>query len=152
MGKKKIINQTGDELIQETDKVSDAIKKASEKSREGLRTIRKGRVYVAATYNNTIITFTDETGNVLGWSSSGSVGFSGSKKSTPYAAGKIAELIAQKMKKMGIGTIDLFVKGIGGGRDAAARALMNNGITIDMIRDLTPVPHNGCRPPKVRRV
>jgi small subunit ribosomal protein S11 len=155
MGKKKIIGQTEEQLIKETDKVDEAMKKASDKatsSPQTAHTVRRGRVYVSASYNNTIITFTDEKGNVLGWSSSGTVGFKGSKKSTPYAAGKVAEIVAQKMKKEGIGSVNFFVKGIGSGRDAAARAFINNGININLMKDVTPAPHNGCRPPKVRRV
>lgn len=154
MGKKKIISQTNEQLIKETDNIEEAMKRASDKTKETARAgfIKKGRIYVSATYNNTIITLTDEKGGVLGWASSGAMGFKGSKKATPYAAGKVAEIVAQKIKKEGIDSVNFYVKGIGSGRDAAARAFLNNGININMIKDITPVPHNGCRPPKVRRV
>jgi len=153
MGKKKIIKQTDDQLINETNQVADAIKVATDKAANTkIRSINRGRIYVSASYNNTLITFTDERGGVLGWSSSGAVGFKGSKKSTPYAAGKVAEIIAQKMKKAGIEIANYYVKGVGSGRDAVARSLTNNGITINMMKDITPIPHNGCRPRKVRRV
>lgn len=114
--------------------------------------IQQGRAYIQATYNNTLVTITDLNGNVIGWSSAGQAGFKGPKKATPYAAGVIIRNVAEKVKPMGLKTVDVFVKGVGAGREAAIRALYANGINILSIKDVTPIPHNGPRPPKVRRV
>lgn len=114
--------------------------------------IQQGRAYIQATYNNTIVSITDLNGNVIGWSSAGQAGFKGPKKATPYAAGVIIRNVAEKVKPMGLKTVDVFVKGVGAGREAAIRALYANGINILSIKDVTPIPHNGPRPPKVRRV
>lgn len=150
MGKKKIIQKTEDELIQEREDVEAAIQKESKTTAPGK--IREGRIYIASSYNNTIITLTDAKGNVLTWASAGSIGFKGSKKSTPFAASKVAEVIAQTMQKGGIEKIAVFVRGIGGGRESAIRSFAAKGLEISSITDLTPVPHDGPRPPKVRRV
>jgi len=114
--------------------------------------IQAGRAYIQATYNNTIVTLTDQTGNVIAWSSAGKVGFKGPKKATPYAAGIIVRDVVDRVKPMGLKSVDVFVRGVGMGREAAIRALAGNGLLISAIKDLTPVPHNGPRPPKVRRV
>ena len=114
--------------------------------------VTTGRVYVQATYNNTLVTITDASGNVLAWSSAGLMGFKGPKKATPYAAGIIVKDVVDKVKLYGFKEASLFVKGIGAGRDAAIRAVYANGLNILSIKDITPIPHNGCRPPKVRRV
>lgn len=114
--------------------------------------VSKGQVHVQATYNNTIVTFTDQTGNTLAWASAGAGGFKGPKKATPYAASIIVKNAAEKVKEYGLQEVDVFVKGVGAGREAAIRALHTNGITVNSIKDLTPIPHNGCRPKKVRRV
>lgn len=114
--------------------------------------IQQGHAYIQATYNNTLVTITDLNGNVIGWSSAGQAGFKGPKKATPYAAGVIIRNVAEKVKPMGLKTVDVFVKGVGAGREAAIRALYANGINILSIKDVTPIPHNGPRPPKVRRV
>jgi len=114
--------------------------------------VQQGRAYIQATYNNTIVTLTDLNGNVIAWSSAGQSGFKGPKKATPYAAGIIIRNVAEKVKLMGLKSVDVFVKGVGAGREAAIRALYANGINILSIKDLTPIPHNGPRPPKVRRV
>ena len=111
-----------------------------------------GRAYINASFNNTIITFTDKNGNVVAWSSSGSVGFKGSRKSTPFAAQLAAEEAGKKAMDNGLRNVDVFVTGPGGGREASLRVFSSLGIKVSMIRDLTPVPHNGCRPPKRRRV
>ena len=111
-----------------------------------------GNVYVQATYNNTIVTITDQGGAVLGWSSAGKMGFKGPKKSTPYAAGLTVRDLVERVRDTGIKTVDVFVRGVGSGREAAVRALGAQGLTINTIKDITPIPHNGCRPPKVRRV
>ena len=116
------------------------------------KNIAKGVAHVHSTFNNTIVTITDEHGNVLTWSSAGALGFKGSRKSTPYAAQMAAETAAKAALVHGLKTVDVFVKGPGSGREAAIRALQACGIDVVSIKDVTPVPHNGCRPPKRRRV
>jgi len=113
----------------------------------------KGRVYITATFNNTIVTITDEKGNTLGWGTSGSVGFKGTRKSTPFAATSAVDQVAKKViLKNSLRQVDVYIKGPGSGRDAALRALKSAGLTISMIADVTPMPHNGVRPKKKRRV
>jgi small subunit ribosomal protein S11 len=114
--------------------------------------VARGRIYVQSTYNNTIISVTDVTGNVIGWGSSGRTGFKGSKKSTPYAAQKTMEDIIGRLKEVGLTEVDVFVKGIGTGRESAVRALQGAGFNILSIKDQTPIPHGGVRPKKARRV
>ena len=116
------------------------------------KVITNGRAYIQATYNNTIVTLTDQQGNVLSWSSAGLNGFKGPKKATPYAAGKIVKDAVEKVKDYSLKTVGVFVKGVGSGREAAVRALYANGLTVSFIKDITPIPHNGCRAKKVRRV
>lgn len=111
-----------------------------------------GVAHVQTTFNNTIVTITDKTGNVIAWASAGNVGFKGSRKSTPYAAQIAARRVAEKAIGMGMKQIDVYVKGPGAGRESAIRAIQATGIGINIIKDVTPVPHNGCRPPKKRRV
>ncbi len=117
-----------------------------------VRHIKKGQAHIQATYNNTIVGISDMNGNMLGWSSSGSMGFKGSKKSTPYAAGLVVEKVVNRVRDSGLEEVEVFVKGIGSGREAAVRALQANGLTVVSIKDVTPIPHNGCRPRKMRRV
>lgn len=112
----------------------------------------EGVVHVLATFNNTIVSITDRTGNVVSWASCGSSGFSGSKKSTPFAAQIASEAAAKKAMEHGMKTVEVYVKGPGSGRESAIRAIQAAGLAISMIRDVTPIPHNGCRPPKRRRV
>ncbi len=114
--------------------------------------VQAGRAYIQATYNNTIVTLTDQSGNALAWSSAGKVGFKGPKKATPYAAGVIVRDVVDRAKLIGLKSVDVFVRGVGMGREAAVRALAANGLIINAIKDLTPIPHNGPRPRKVRRV
>src|SRR5262245_15766378 len=114
--------------------------------------VRVGVAHIQATFNNTIVTLTDKTGNVIAWSSAGSVGFKGSRKSTPFAAQTAAENAARKAMDLGLKSIEVCVKGPGAGREAAIRSLQAVGLEITAIRDVTPIPHNGCRPPKRRRV
>jgi len=114
--------------------------------------LESGRVYVQSSYNNTIITLTNMSGDVVIWSSAGALGFKGTKKGTPYAASKVAELVAEKAKIAGVNNLELFVKGIGPGRESSIRSFVASGIDINSIKDITPIPHNGPRPPKVRRV
>ena len=111
-----------------------------------------GVAHIKATFNNTIITITDAAGNVIAWSSAGSQGFKGSRKSTPFAAQLAAEDAAKKAMEHGMKTVEVYVKGPGSGRESALRALQSVGFNVTMIRDVTPIPHNGCRPPKRRRV
>ncbi len=114
--------------------------------------VPRGNAYIQSTFNNTLVTITDPDGNVLSWSSSGVVGFKGSRKSTPYAASQAAEDAAKKAMEHGVRQVDVFVKGPGSGREAAIRSLQATGLGIAAIIDVTPIPHNGCRPPKKRRV
>ena len=127
-------------------------KKVTRVRRRERRQIPRGRAYIQSTFNNTIVTLTDMTGAVLSWSSSGSSGFKGSRKSTPYAAGMAAETAARKAMEQGMRQVEVFVKGPGSGREAAIRSLQTAGLLINSIMDVTPIPHNGCRPPKRRRV
>lgn len=122
------------------------------KRKKGKKVVANGQAHILATFNNTLITITDTLGNVVCWSSSGAKGFKGSRKSTPFAAQVAAEEAARKAKDMGMRTIEIFVKGPGAGRESAVRAIGHVGIKVSSIRDVTPIPHNGCRPPKRRRV
>jgi small subunit ribosomal protein S11 len=114
--------------------------------------ILKGRASIQCTYNNTIIALSDINGAVLAWSSSGHLGFKGAKKSTPYAATQVVAEVSEKVRKYGLQELEVFVKGVGSGREAAIRALANNGFNILGIKDITPIPHNGCRPKRPRRI
>lgn len=116
------------------------------------RNVLKGVVHVKSTFNNTIVSVTDIDGDVLAWDTSGSLGFKGSRKSTPFAAQKAAENVAKKVLKLGMKEVDVFIKGPGAGRESSVRALEAAGLKVKMIMDVTPIPHNGCRPPKKRRV
>jgi small subunit ribosomal protein S11 len=127
-------------------------KQTKKKTRGRSRKIHKARVYVQATFNNTIITFTDLDGNTLCWSSTGKVGFRGTRKHTPYAATTAVEAAAKKARSLGIDEIEAYIKGPGTGRSAALRALKSAGFKMSMIADITPLPHNGPRPKKKRRV
>ena len=117
-----------------------------------VRQVSEGVAHILASFNNTIVTITDRGGNVVAWASCGSAGFSGSKKSTPFAAQVTAESAAKKAIEHGMKTVEVNVKGPGSGRESAIRALQATGLSISVIRDVTPIPHNGCRPPKRRRV
>lgn len=127
-------------------------KKALAKKKKTVKSVPHAHVYVQATFNNTIVSITDQTGNVLGWSSAGAIGFKGPKKATPYAAGQVVKKVADAIEAFGVKEVNVFVKGIGGGREGAIRALNINGYTVLSIKDTTPLPHNGCRPPGRRRV
>jgi len=152
MGKKKIKKQTEEELLKESEKIVSGEKPLESANIKLGRQIIKGRIYVKVSYNNTFITITDEKGDVLAWSSAGSLGFKGPKKATPYAASKVAEAVLEKMKKVGFAGVEVFVMGIGSGRESAVRSLANHGLNILSIKDITPAPHNGPRPKKIRRV
>ena len=129
-----------------------AVKKVIKRRRER-KVIEKGAVHIRSSFNNTMVTVTDANGNALSWASSGGLGFRGSRKSTPYAAQMVAENAAKAaVDNYGLKTVEVFVKGPGQGRESAIRALQSAGLEVTMIKDVTPIPHNGCRPPKRRRV
>ena len=127
-------------------------KKVAIKRRKDKKNIEKGAAHICSSFNNTIVTITDVNGNTLSWASAGELGFRGSKKSTPFAAQTAAETAAKAAMEHGLKTVEVYVKGPGTGRESAIRALETVGLSITMIKDVTPVPHNGCRPPKRRRV
>ena len=127
------------------------VKKVVKRRREK-KNIEKGAVHIRATFNNTIVTITDAQGNAISWASAGELGFKGSRQSTPFAAQSASETAAKAAMEHGLKTVEVFVKGPGAGRESAIRALEAVGLQITMIKDVTPVPHNGCRPPKRRRV
>ena len=128
-----------------------AAKKVIKKRRER-KNIEKGAAHIQATFNNTIVTITDVAGNAVSWASAGELGFKGSRKSTPYAAQMESETAAKAAMEHGMTTVEVYVKGPGAGRESAIRALQATGLDISLIKDVTPIPHNGCRPPKRRRV
>ncbi len=129
-----------------------ATKKKIVKKRKDIKKVDKGQVHIQASFNNTLVTITDTQGNVISWSSAGSLGFKGSRKSTPFAAQQAAETAARAAKEHGLRSVEVFVKGPGAGRESAIRAITNCDIEITLIQDVSPIPHNGCRPPKRRRV
>lgn len=127
-------------------------KKVTGRRRRDKKVVERGQAHIQSTFNNTIVTITDSLGNALSWASAGELGFRGSRKSTPYAAQMAADKAALAAKDYGLKMVEVFVKGPGSGREAAIRALQAAGLDVTMIKDVTPVPHNGCRPPKRRRV
>jgi len=124
----------------------------NKKAKKEIKNVREGRVYVTATFNNTLVTITDKSGNTLFWGSSGAAGFKGARKSTPYAATSTVENIARKAIGIGMSEVEVYIKGPGPGRDGAIRALRGVGLNIILLADVTPIPHNGTRPKKRRRV
>ena len=130
---------------------SKTVKRTTRKRRER-KNIERGAAHIRSTFNNTIVTLTDTAGNALSWASSGGLGFRGSRKSTPFAAQMAAETAAKAAMEHGLKTVEVYVKGPGAGREAAIRALQAAGLDVSLIKDVTPIPHNGCRPPKRRRV
>ncbi|MBI2594898.1 MAG: 30S ribosomal protein S11 [Candidatus Colwellbacteria bacterium] len=149
MGKKRVIEKRED-----TGKKGGAPSHAPKlgKKRKAAVSVEAGRIYIRSSYNNTMMTVTDEKGSVLAWASAGALGFSGPKKATPFAASKVTAAIAEKISKTGPHRIEVLVSGIGPGRDSAIRSLANQGFDIISIRDVTSIPHNGPKPPKPRRV
>ena len=121
-------------------------------ARRNRKNIEKGEAHIHSSFNNTIVTITDTKGNAISWGSAGGLGFKGSRKSTPFAAGEVAEKAAKAAMEHGLKTVEVYVKGPGAGREAAIRSLQAAGLEVSMIKDVTPIPHNGCRPPKRRRV
>ena len=150
MGKKRVVSKTKEELLKEREKVEAAVKK--EVVLKTPQAVKEGRIYIFSSYNNTVLTLTDVNGNALFWTSAGRIGFKGTKKGTPFAASKVAEAMAHAVNKLKIKKVKIFVKGIGSGRDSAIRSLAARAIDIISIKDVTPVPHNGCRRKKPRRV
>ena len=132
--------------------MANAKKKVVTKKRRDRKVVEKGAVHIRSSFNNTMVTVTDAHGNALSWASAGELGFRGSRKSTPYAAQMAAETAANAAMEYGLKSVEVFVKGPGAGREAAIRALQAVGLEVTLIKDVTPVPHNGCRPPKRRRV
>ncbi|MDR1689853.1 MAG: 30S ribosomal protein S11 [Clostridiales bacterium] len=128
------------------------VKKTTARRRRDKKFVERGQAHIQSSFNNTIVTITDMSGNALSWSSAGQLNFRGSRKSTPFAAQMAADTAAAAAKEFGLKFVDVYVKGPGGGREAAIRALQAAGLEVTMIKDVTPVPHNGCRPPKRRRV
>lgn len=127
-------------------------KRATRTRRRDRKNVEKGAAHIRSTFNNTIVTITDTAGNAISWASAGGLGFRGSRKSTPFAAQTAAETAAKTAIDHGMKTVEVYVKGPGAGREAAIRALQATGLEVTMIKDVTPIPHNGCRPPKRRRV
>lgn len=150
MGKKKVVEQSKEEVLKSADGVAEAVTRASVSKKS--RKLEKGRIYINASYNNTIVSVTDTAGNLVTWATAGSLGFSGPKKATPFAASKIVAVVAEKVRPFGLRDVEVIVKGVGGGRDSAIRSIANQGFNILSIKDVTPIPHNGPRPKKVRRV
>lgn len=129
-----------------------AKKKNVRRKKKQLKQVSSGRAYIQASFNNTIVSLTDNKGNVISWASAGMCGFKGPKKATPYAAGMVVKKAVDNAEGVGLKEVDVFVKGIGGGRESAIRGLNSNGLAVNSVTDMTPVPHNGCRAPKRRRV
>ncbi|MBI2592688.1 MAG: 30S ribosomal protein S11 [Candidatus Colwellbacteria bacterium] len=151
MGKKKIVEKTQEEPSKETKTSPKAQREAASETKTARR-IASGRIYIRASYNNTGVTVTDEEGKVLAWATAGALGFGGPKKATPFAASKIVAAISEKISKSGPLDVHVYVAGVGPGRDSAIRSLVNQGFNVLSIRDVTPIPHNGPKPKKVRRM
>ena len=147
MGKKRVITKSSEDTNKNKQKASSKKAKASPKKH-----LEVGRAYIQVSYNNTKVSITDSNGDLVAWSSAGSLGFRGPKKATAFAASKVVATLMEKVKKVGLKTVEIYVKGIGGGRETAIRSLVNQGLDVTMIKDITPMPHNGPRPPKARRV
>jgi small subunit ribosomal protein S11 len=150
MGKKQVTEQNQDQAIKDSEKIEANLKK-DVKVKSSAK-VAEGRVYVSSSYNNTIVTLTDSKGNVLATKSAGAVGFKGAKKATSFAASRVAEAIVNICKKMGMEKMDVYIRGIGSGRESAVRTLVTQGMNVTSIKDVTPIPHNGVRPKKIRRV
>ena len=151
MGKIRVAQQTSEELLADSAQQQDLLAKARVKGKGKNKKFDRGHVHINASYNNISVSFADTSGNVIAWATSGSAGFKGPRKATPYAASKVVEMLKEKLIKYEFQEVHIFVKGIGTGRDSAIRSIVNAGFNITAIKDITPVPHNGCRPPKPRR-
>lgn len=158
MAEEILKNETNEELLNANEEVladaeaGEQVEGPVKKKKKLKKQITRGRATIQCTYNNTIVTIADMNGNALAWSSSGHMGFKGAKKSTPYAATQVVADVTEKVKKYGVTELEIFVKGVGSGREGSIRALANNGFTLLGIKDTTPVPHGGCRPRRPRRI
>jgi len=151
MGKKKVTKQTGDAALKEQDTLDEKASRASIPSKKSKK-VMDARAYINASYNNTVVSITDTKGNLLAWATAGSLGFNGPKKATPFASSKVVAAITEKIKPLGVTNLEVFVKGVGGGRESALRSLVNQGFIVTSFKDVTPIPHNGVKAKKVRRV
>lgn len=151
MGKIRVAQKTTEDVLKESDQQQDLLTKAKAKGKGKSKKIARGNIHLNASYNNTIIYVSQENGDTIAWASAGSAGFKGPRKSTPYAASKVVELVLEKLQKYEFNEMHIFVKGIGSGRNAAIRSIVGTGLNITAIKDVTPIPHNGCRPPKPQR-
>jgi small subunit ribosomal protein S11 len=149
MGKVRLSTTSESKTLESEEKATQ--KFARVVSKKG-KQISSGKAYINASFNNTIITITDDSDNVVAWATAGSLGFSGPKKATPFASSKIVEALSEKLRNLGLKKLEIIVKGVGSGRDSALRSFANQGFEITSIKDATPIPHNGPKPPKVRRV
>ena len=152
MGKKRTIKKSTDELIAEREAVDSAVAQSGTRVKKPKKGIGRAEAHVLSTWNNTIISITNLKGDVVAQSSAGAIGFKGSKKATPFAASRVAEAVAEKAKSLGVTRVAVTVRGIGSGRESAIRSLASHGLDVVSIRDRTPIPHNGPRAPKPRRV
>ncbi len=152
MADEKIPTTQTEETSSEASTKDVSAKIKSSKKRKSKAKVTKGRIYITSSYNNTIVSVTDTSGNVIAWGTAGRAGFKGSKKSTPYAGGKTMEDVLGRIRDRGLAEVDVLIRGIGSGRESAVRALQGSGLSVLSIKDLTPTPHGGVRPKKVRRV
>ena len=151
MGKKRVATETKEELLKSSDKTGTAVSDTGKKKKTS-KILRNAKINIRVSYNNVMINITNEKGDVLAWSTSGSLGYKGPRKSTPYAASKVVEAVFERLGNIELEEANILIRGIGGGRDTSIRSLVARGISIASIQDVTPVPHNGCRPRKARRV
>lgn len=151
MGKIRIAQSSSEDVLKASDDQQDLINKAKSKQKGKRRIIEQCNVFINTTYNNIAVSVADEMGNVIAWSTSGSAGFKGPRKATPYAASRVVELVMERVAKYDFQNVNIITKGIGTGRDAAIRSLIGKGLNCVSIKDVTPIPHNGCRPKKPRR-
>lgn len=151
MGKKRVIKEKESERAEEA-APKEVVANGKEVHQKRAARLASSRIYISASYNNTLISITDSEGAVLVWSSAGAMGFKGPKKATPYAASKVVENVFEKLGVSDLGKVSVYVEGVGSGRDAAIRAIAGRGINIFSLKDITPIPHNGCRARKARRV
>ncbi len=147
-----ITTEEKEEKVPTTDAAVDVASKIKSKKKKSKSKLTKGKIFINSTYNNTIVSVTDLTGNVIMWCSAGKIGFKGSKKSTPYAGQRTMEDVLSRVRERGLVEVDVFIKGIGSGRESAVRAIQGSGLNVLTIKDQTPIPHGGIRPKKPRRV
>ncbi len=150
MGKKRVAKKGKEEVLREREKMEEAFRRGPKMKRK--QSLGQARIYISSSYNNTKVTLADEEGNIVLWSTAGKLGFRGTKKGTPFAASRVADFVADGAKDAGAEEIDVYVRGIGAGRESALRSLAAKGLNIVSLQDITPIPHNGPRPRKARRV